>query len=164
MTASRCFAVDDRPVEVREVAGQPVAEVLELSSGAFVCDAAVQARVLAGDPRVEPLDRAGFERLVAALRRVISHDRQATEIAWTATGDVERPFRATVDGTTYTIRLGDFPVEALYHLEVDGQDVDALDTWPNAWIQQDRPSAAGRLTDLKKSRTARVRPARAERS
>lgn len=131
----RYFAVDDRPVEVKLASQeQRFARSLDLASGALRSDDALLARIEEGGPGVEPLDEPRFSRLLQALRRVISHDRQATPMTWEPTGDPEYPYRAEFASVQYTVRLGDHPVEARYYLEVDRQEVDSLDTWPKAWV------------------------------
>jgi hypothetical protein len=134
----RYFAVDDRPVEVKLASQtQRLALALDLASGALRRDDALLARIEAGGPGVEPLDGPRFRRLLQALRRVLSHDRQAMPMRWEPTGDPEYPYRAELAGVRYTVRLGDSPVEAKYSLEVDQQEVDSLDTWPKAWVKTD---------------------------
>lgn len=144
----RYYAVADRPVELRQAAGAITAYGLELTSGALRRDDSLRATVEA-DKQVDELSRAAWLKLVTALRRVIPHDRQVTPLTWVRTDDPEYPFRTEHAGTVYMVRLGDFPVEAQYHLEVDGEVVDALDDWPKAWTRlgEDAPKW---LTNLSK--------------
>ncbi|MBA3539212.1 MAG: hypothetical protein H0T79_06260 [Deltaproteobacteria bacterium] len=67
-------------------------------------------------------------------------------LAWEHTGDGEVPYRTTVNGRTYTMRVNDFPAEPLYTLLVDGTtEVEHLDDWPAAWTKAAVPAA---LVDL----------------
>jgi hypothetical protein len=132
----RYYAVEDRPVKVENTA-----HALDLITGAFVHDPAMLARIASADKNVEELSEPMFQRLVAELRRSASYDRQNTAMAWFPTGDPEYPYRAELDGTVYIMYSGDFPVEPMYSLLVDGQVVDNLDSWPCAWIRESAPMA-----------------------
>lgn len=55
------------------------------------------------------------------------------EVTWGPGPDTELVYAAEVDGQRWTIRLGDFPDEALYTLIVDGEEVARFDDWPAAW-------------------------------
>ncbi|TJZ75833.1 hypothetical protein FCG67_19810 [Rhodococcus oryzae] len=56
-------------------------------------------------------------------------------IHWEATGDPREPHRARLDGQTLSIRLGDFPADALYTLLLDGEVVAEFDDWPALWVR-----------------------------
>lgn len=71
-------------------------------------------------PSAAPLRPARRAPLEAAVR-------------WTATGEVEVPYRALVDGDAWSLRLGDFPDQPLYTLEIAGNAVLALSDWPATW-------------------------------
>ncbi len=58
-----------------------------------------------------------------------------TPIAWTATEDLDVPWQAVLGGHTLTVRLNDFPDEALYSLLADGTVVAEFDDWPSAWTR-----------------------------
>ena len=58
-------------------------------------------------------------------------------IAWRRTASGELPYEAEVDGHRWTVRVNDFPAEALYTLLVDGVPVEDFDAWSSAW---ERPS------------------------
>lgn len=58
-----------------------------------------------------------------------------TPIAWTATDDLEMPWRATFGGRTLMLRMNDFPDETLYSLLVDGAVVGSFDDWPSVWTR-----------------------------
>ena len=52
------------------------------------------------------------------------------------TGDARHPFVATCDGKTWTVRINEFPAEpSLYTLIVDGEEVEELIEWPEAWTR-----------------------------
>ena len=133
---TRYYAVEDRPV-VLEVIGpsQQIARALDLNTGAFVLDDMMLSRIASNDPTVEELPEQAFQRLVQELRRSASYDRQLTPMDWHSTGDPEYPYKSMLDGTTYTLYVGDFPAEPMYSLLIDGQTVDSLDTWPHTWIR-----------------------------
>ena len=67
------------------------------------------------------------------LRRAVQ-----TRVTWTRTADVDRPYRATVQGKQWVLQLGDFPAEPLYTLLIDGAEVESFDTWPEAWTRRER--------------------------
>jgi hypothetical protein len=54
-------------------------------------------------------------------------------VVWRRTASAEHPYEAEVDGRRWTIRVNDFPAEALYTLLVDGEPVEDLEEWPAAW-------------------------------
>ena len=133
----RYYAVEDRPVRVEGTGpAETVAFALDLATGAFVRDHEALARVVLGGADVEELSEQAFQRLVRELRRSASYDRQNTAMIWRSTGDPEYPYRAELGGTVYTLYSGDFPVEPMYSLLVEGQVVDSLDTWPHAWTRE----------------------------
>ena len=132
----RYYAVDDRPVKVESTGPSDlVARALDLTTGAFVLDHTMLARVVSGGGNVEELSEGAFQRLVRELRRSASYDRQITAMTWRYTGDPEYPFKAELDGTVYTLYSGDYPVEPMYSLLVEGQVVDGLDLWPHTWTR-----------------------------
>jgi hypothetical protein len=56
-------------------------------------------------------------------------------IRWETTGDPREPHRVRLDGQTLSIRLGDFPADALYTLLLDGEVVAEFDDWPALWVR-----------------------------
>jgi len=54
-------------------------------------------------------------------------------VTWRRTASAEHPYEAEVDGHRWTVRVNDFPAEALYTLLVDGAAVEDLEAWPEAW-------------------------------
>lgn len=71
------------------------------------------------------------------MDKLCSWDQVA--IVWEHSGDGEFPYRARVDGRTYTIRVNDFPAEPLYTLLIDSAEVGDLGDWPSAWIRPEIP-------------------------
>ncbi len=61
--------------------------------------------------------------------------RTARAIAWRRAASAEHPYEAEVDGRRWTIRVNDFPAEALYTLLVDGEPVEEIEAWPAAWAR-----------------------------
>lgn len=59
--------------------------------------------------------------------------------------DPGHPFKAEVDGHQVLIRLGDFPVEAMYTLIVDGEEGEEFDDWPPAWKRPEKKSFLSRF-------------------
>ena len=68
-------------------------------------------------------------RLGAALGRAVS---------WTATGDLDLPWLAEVDGQHWQARLNDFPDAFMYSLLIDGAVLGDFHDWPETW---QRPEA-----------------------
>lgn len=56
-------------------------------------------------------------------------------VVWESTGDALVPYRTTIDGHALTVRVGDFPEEAMYALLVDGNVVAEFDDWPTRWLR-----------------------------
>jgi hypothetical protein len=59
--------------------------------------------------------------------------RLESEVTWTATGNVDVPWSAMVNGERWEVRLNDFPDEVMYTLIVDGVIVDDFHDWPPPW-------------------------------
>ncbi len=57
----------------------------------------------------------------------------AVSVRWKPTGKPEFPYKAIVDGEVWTVRVNDFPVEELYTLIIDGQEMVEFNDWPKAW-------------------------------
>jgi uncharacterized protein YjaG (DUF416 family) len=57
----------------------------------------------------------------------------ARELAWTATGDVDHPWAARVDGVPWRVRLNDFPDDFMYSLVIDDAEVAGFHDWPETW-------------------------------
>ncbi|MCA9558066.1 MAG: hypothetical protein KC583_05805 [Myxococcales bacterium] len=52
-------------------------------------------------------------------------------VRWQATGDAEFPYRAEVDGQTWTVRVNDWPDdETVYSLLIEGEVAVDFDDWP----------------------------------
>jgi hypothetical protein len=54
-------------------------------------------------------------------------------VTWEESDDVDYPFRATVGGEEWVIRINDFPEDPLYTLIIGGQAIVDLDDWPPSW-------------------------------
>jgi len=54
-------------------------------------------------------------------------------LTWQRTDLAEFPFTVPVAGGTWLIRINDFPVEPLYTLMIDGQEIADFDDWPRCW-------------------------------
>lgn len=57
------------------------------------------------------------------------------DIRWLLIGDPLTPYKAVVDGETWTIRINDFPAEHLYTLLVNGRETENFDDWPASWVR-----------------------------
>lgn len=140
------YAVNDRPVKIVELPdGGSDALVFDFVTGSFIPDRSYFGRVMETGvgKDVDQLTGEEFESLVAVLRRSVSERRQATAIAWEATGDAEFPYRAEIAGRSFTIRVNDFPAEPLYTLMIDNQEVEDLEDWPAAWVRPGRSAGPG---------------------
>lgn len=58
-----------------------------------------------------------------------------TPISWAATEELDTPWRSQSGRHSLTVRLNDFPDEALYSLLVDGTVVAHFDDWPALWTR-----------------------------
>ncbi|WP_354698999.1 hypothetical protein DSM112329_04699 [Paraconexibacter sp. AEG42_29] len=130
------YAVADRPVRVVAAPDGTVrVSALDLLSGALVPADALVPVIAGGGRGVQPLGDSAFDVLVAALRRVASHDRQVAAIAWHPTGDPVLPHRAEHAGRSYLLEDGDYPMQARYVVHCGGDEVDRLDAWPRTWTR-----------------------------
>ncbi len=59
-------------------------------------------------------------------------------VTWRESSDPEVPLVADVGGERWCLRLGDFPAEPLFTLEINGRVIGSVDNWPAAW---QRPSS-----------------------
>ncbi len=58
------------------------------------------------------------------------------EIVFHDSGDARFPYRATVDGQSWRVRINEFPcTPSLYSLIVDGEIVEELMEWPATWLR-----------------------------
>jgi hypothetical protein len=64
---------------------------------------------------------------------VAQHYPLKTLVTWSPTGDALVPWKAQVDGQTWSVRLNDFPEEHLYTLLIGGKEMESFDTWPPLW-------------------------------
>ncbi len=54
-------------------------------------------------------------------------------IFWQETEDVDFPYQATVDGTSWRLRINDFPDEPLFTLFIDEKEWGNFDDLPPTW-------------------------------
>ena len=59
----------------------------------------------------------------------------SNRIVWHKTDDPEFPYETHVNNQHMKIRLNDFPLEPLYTLLINGDDVSDFDDWPANWIK-----------------------------
>jgi hypothetical protein len=70
-------------------------------------------------------------------------DMKAQSAHWVKTDNAEYPWEcASEDGWRAMVRIGDFPIDHLYHVYRDGQHAGVTDDWPTTWTRQSwiRPS------------------------
>ena len=58
-----------------------------------------------------------------------------TPVSWSATNDLDMPWRASVGEFSLAVRMNDFPDEPLYSLIVDDKVVAHFDDWPSVWTR-----------------------------
>lgn len=139
------YAVNDRPVKVVELAdGGADVLVFDWATGAFTPDRSYWEQLSSTGKDVDQLTESQFDVRVGLLRQPIVEKHVTSSIAWESAGDGELPYRASVDGHVYTIRVNDFPEEPLYTLLVDGQEIVDLDDWPAAWIKPNAHDTPGK--------------------
>jgi hypothetical protein len=57
----------------------------------------------------------------------------ARQVAWTASGDLQHPWTADVDGQTWRVRLNDFPDDLMYSLLIGDAASGDFHDWPETW-------------------------------
>lgn len=57
------------------------------------------------------------------------------EVHWHESGNPERPWRATVKGAQWELRMNDFPDQPLYTLFVGNTAIGDFDDWPPLWTR-----------------------------
>jgi hypothetical protein len=128
------YAVNDRPVKLVELPdGSLDALVFDFSTGGFVPDRSYFGRTSDPSGDVDQLTEEQFSARVHALRAPICAKRRATTMTWEITEDRKVPLRSKVGDRILTIRLNDSPTDPPYTLLVDGEAVEDLDAWPEAW-------------------------------
>jgi hypothetical protein len=139
------YAVNDRPVKLVECEnGSGDALAFDGKTGGFVPDRSYFARTprtLEHGKDIDQLTEAQFTAIVAALRLPICETLHAMPLVWEHTGDGEVPYRTTIGERVLTVRVNDFPAEPLYTLLVDGDEVEHLEDWPEAWQKPATPQA-----------------------
>lgn len=128
--SSRYFTIEGRLIEV---VNDSSIRTIDPATGLMVPDDTYAERIASGGPGVMSLSRAEYMRRCDALRQSILERYATAPLAWERTGDGEVPYRVVVDGHELAIRVGEFPLEALYTLRIDGQEVYEIDDWPTAW-------------------------------
>lgn len=138
----RYYAVNDRPVKIMELPdGGADALVFDWTTGGFIADRSYFARTMEHGKDVDQFTKEEFDLRVVALRLPILARLNETPLLWEHTGDGVVPYRAKVGERTLTIRVNDFPAEALYTLLVDGEELEDLEDWPPAWVAPEPPHA-----------------------
>lgn len=120
------FVVDGWPVKV---ASKDEVLAMDPSTGAMVPNPSYRDRLPGGGE----VDKNTYQELLDEVRQPILERYATAPLQWKLTGDGDVPYRVAVDGHELTIRMGDFPAEALYLMHIDAQGVYAIDDWPNAW-------------------------------
>lgn len=132
------YAVNERPVKIVQLPdGSSDALVYQWATGAFTPDRSYFEKTMDHGPGkdVDQLTKDQFDGIVARLRAPVAAQRAATPIVWTHTGDGEFPYRADVEGRSFTIRVNDFPAEPLYTVMLDGHELEDMNDWPSAWVK-----------------------------
>jgi hypothetical protein len=79
---------------------------------------------------------------------------QDAPLHWTKTEDAEYPWECRLDDQSLRVRIGDFPIDHLYHVETDGEKLGVVDDWPAAWTREswleEQPAAARKRRTRKK--------------
>lgn len=130
------YAVNDRPVKVVELAdGSEDVRVFEWATGNFVSDESYWDHVYRVNPfkDVDTLTRSQFYEIVRRLRMKVIVKRVTTPMVWDPTNDEGFPYKATVDGHTFTIRVNDVAADLMYTLLADGEELADLGGWPDMW-------------------------------
>ncbi|MCX5744260.1 MAG: hypothetical protein NT062_17360 [Proteobacteria bacterium] len=134
MSYPRYYAVNDRPVKlVARPTGEVDALVFDFASGGWNAEPSYFAKISGGGD-VDGHSQASFDKLVAETRLLSAGKRHARPIAWAATGDAPRPYRASVEGKLFEVRLNADPATP-YTLFVDGESIEDLVDWPSAWTK-----------------------------
>lgn len=72
-------------------------------------------------------------------------------VTWSSTGSLDIPWRAEVDGSTWWVRLNDFPDDYMYSLLIGTIEIGDFHDWPQQWI---RPEGPGWVEEPKKPKAA----------
>ena len=136
------YAVNDRPVKIVELPGGGATILaLDLATGAFVRDPSYWERVSnPGSSDIDSLTEREFTDRLQVLRASIVTKHVSSPMVWEQTGDGELPYRRSVNGRAFTIRVNDFPAEPLYTLLIDEDEIADRDDWPAQWH---KPPTAG---------------------
>jgi Protein of unknown function (DUF416) len=60
-------------------------------------------------------------------------DHLARPLTWVATGDVDYPWSVEVEGSSWRVRLNDFPDDFMYSLVIDESEIGSFHDWPETW-------------------------------
>lgn len=138
----RYYAVNDRPVKIVKLPdGGSDALAFDWSTGGFAPDRSYFERTGDHGKDIDQLTEEKFTALVRVLREPIVKRLCDTPLTWEHTGDGEVPFRTSVGARVLTIRLNDFPAEPLCTLMVDGEEIEDIEDWPEAWVRPSPPQA-----------------------
>ncbi len=66
----------------------------------------------------------------------------ARELSWRSTNDPVHPWATVFDGTSWRIRVNDFPDELMYSLIIGGESAGDFHDWPETWRRTSDASAA----------------------
>lgn len=128
------YAVNDRPVKLVELAdGSLDALAFDWATGGFVPDRSYFAKTSDPNGDVDELTEAAFLARVKPLRSSAVGKLRQTPLRWERTDDATVPLRTNVGKATLTLRVNDASTKPRYTLLVEGEVVDGLDAWPDAW-------------------------------
>lgn len=71
-------------------------------------------------------------------------------VPWQWTGEATFAYTAVVEGSTFMIRVNDFPEEDLYTLLVDGDEIVDFTTWPKIWVHPYRPDVEAEVARMER--------------
>ena len=57
-------------------------------------------------------------------------------LIWSATGNLNVPWKTDVDGNSWQVRLNDFPDEVMYSLIINGEPAGDFHDWPMTWRRE----------------------------
>jgi hypothetical protein len=60
-------------------------------------------------------------------------DPFSVPVRWTRTDDAEFPYRAEIEGETWTIRVNDWPDDPTVYTLLIGEEATDFNDWPGHW-------------------------------
>src|SRR5262249_50814293 len=63
----------------------------------------------------------------------------ARDVTWHATNHVFVPYQARVGEAVWALMMGEFPVEDMWMLFIDGEAIGTFNNWPAAWTKIETP-------------------------